>query len=166
MKKHVVDTSKAWVPDGWTLEENRSLGKIDITNITLWQSEKQKTGWHNGNELNKEVKNPMTSAVLRYLLDNPELIPEEWKDKYVYFHGTILRSSFGDRYVLCLYWGGGGWGWSVRWLDNDWHDRNFSAVLASSALSTSETENSSDTRIESFVFELKDLIKKYEKNSD
>jgi len=139
-KKHNINTSKTWIPDGYTLEENRSLGKIEWNpeNITLWLSEKQKTSYVKGEDLLKEIKNPLTSSVLRYLLDNQELIPEKWKEKtngyitWIYFHGTVLRDSYGGRCVLCLCWVGGWWDWRVLWLDNDWRAFDPSAVLASS----------------------------------
>lgn len=50
---------------------------------------------------------------------NRHLIPEELKDKIIFFDGEgdeMLRRPSGRRYSLCLYWRGGGWRWSYGWL--------------------------------------------------
>jgi len=68
--------------------------------------------------------------------ENPELIPEHWKEQtdgnttYRYFDGTVLRNPFGSRCVLCLYFWGGGWRWSYGWLGSGWYSFSPSAVLA------------------------------------
>jgi len=47
----------------------------------------------------------MNANVLDYLLAHPELIPEDWKNKYVFFWGTIYRySSGGLRSLPLLEW--------------------------------------------------------------
>lgn len=46
----------------------------------------------------------LNSNALKFLLDNPSLIPNDWKGKFVSFFGTIFRSTGNNRYVLCLYW--------------------------------------------------------------
>jgi hypothetical protein len=71
------------------------------------------------------------------LWENQHLIPESWKEKvngntrYIFFDGTVLRRSDGDRYVLYLYWGDGQWRWHVRWLVYGWDGNRPSAALAS-----------------------------------
>jgi len=40
---------------------------------------------------------------------------------WVDFPGTTIRVPFGHQYVLDLYFGGSGWYWYVRWLENDWN---------------------------------------------
>ena len=130
-----TDTTKPWIPEGYKLESHdQSLGKIDVKDIELYLSDEQKNGGYiKGEELLEELKDkkPLNSAVLKYLLDNPKHIPEEWKGKYVYFWGTILRSSVGSRRVLCLCYRGSQWDWHFAWLVDDWIDFSPSAVLAS-----------------------------------
>ena len=130
-----IDTSKPFIPDRYSLEENIDLGIIDWNpkKVSLYLSEKQKTGYISGEELREELKDkkPLNSAVLKFLLDNPKEIPEEWKGKYVYFFGTILRGPGGLRRVLFLYWYGDGWRWCYDWLGDDWRANHPSAVLAS-----------------------------------
>jgi len=120
MKKHIIDTSKAWIPEGFTEISHTDVGKLDWNKIKLdlYQSEKQKTGCIKGEDLLKEIKSPLNSAVAKYLFEHQDLIPEEWKKFWgIYFFGTVLRSSIGGRRVLYLDWRGGGWHWGVGWLN-------------------------------------------------
>ena len=77
----------------------------------------------------------LDAKVLQTLLENQSLIPERWKEKtngfttYIFFDGTELRSSIGDRYVLYLYRYDSGWDWSSSWLGLGWDARSPSAVL-------------------------------------
>lgn len=86
----------------------------------------------------KESKNIRLDAdIFLALWENQYLIPESWKEKvggntrYIFFDGTVLRSSDGRRYVLYLCWDGGAWYWYVRWLGIDWNAGGPSAVLVS-----------------------------------
>lgn len=143
MKKHIIKTSEPWIPDGYTLESNTDLGTLDLSKIKLgsFQLEKQKTGYIGGENLLKEIKQPLNSSVFKYLLDHQELIPKEW-EKYwsVSFFGTVLRDSSGNRCVLYLYRYEGKWRWHVSWLGYGWGAGNLSAVLASSELSSTHSE--------------------------
>jgi hypothetical protein len=69
------------------------------------------------------------------LLANPELIPEEWKGKFIFFWGTIYRNSDGSLYVRYLNWNGDQWNWNFNCLDNDWNDNNPAAVSANRFIS-------------------------------
>ena len=114
--KIIIDCDKdPFCPEGWTVEEHKKGGKLEWNpkNISLYLSENQRNGLIKGNELHKELKDkPILNAnVLDYLLAHPELIPEEWKGKYVFFWGTIYRDSVSDLDVRCLCWGGGRWYW-------------------------------------------------------
>ena len=73
----------------------------------------------------------LPAHVLDYLLEHPDLIPESWKGKPIFFWGTIYCSSDGSLCVRCLYWDGGRWYWGNRWLDYVWFDYDPSAVCAS-----------------------------------
>lgn len=122
-------------PEGWKVETHKKGGVItwDASKVSLYLSEKQKNGTIEGNKLRKELegKNVLNANVLEFLLEHQELIPEAWKDKYVYFWGTIYRGPDGRRFVLYLYWNDGRWDWSYDWLVDDWYVNNPSAVLAS-----------------------------------
>ncbi len=137
MKKLFDTTKKPKIPyKDWTIQSNdTSLGKIDLSKIELYLDDDQKDGKYiEGNLLLGKLKGkPILNAnVLDYLLKHKNLIPESWKDKYVYFWGTIYRDSFGNLCVRYLCWGGGSWNWGSRWLDGGWHSGSPAAMLASS----------------------------------
>ena len=123
-----------FIPNGWSVEEHKKGGlfKFDPSKISFYLSKKQKKGTISGHDLHKELANKpvMNANVLDYLLAHPELIPEEWKGKYIFFWGTIYRLSDGDLYVRYLDWLGSQWFWNYHWLDNAFNSVN-PAALAS-----------------------------------
>lgn len=122
-------------PEGWTVEEHRRSGRMvwDPKRVSLYLSDRQRGSMMiKGNELRKELasKTVLNANVLDYLLKHPDRIPEEWKDKYVFFWGTIYRDRDGCLFVRDLFWFGDGWYWDYRWLGGAW-DSEDPAVLAS-----------------------------------
>lgn len=133
--EHLIDCNvNPFIPKGWTVEEHKKGGsfKFDPAKISLYLSKKQKKGSIGGHDLHKELadKPVMNANVLDYLLAHPELIPEEWKGKYIFFWGTIYRYSDGCLFVRCLYWDGSEWYWYYCWLDDDFFSDD-PAALAS-----------------------------------
>lgn len=133
--EHLINCdTNPFIPDGWSLEEHQKGGliKFDPKNISLYLSKRQKKGRINGHDLRQELMDQpvMNANVLDYLLAHPELIPTTWKDKYIFFWGTIYRNSDGDLCVRCLVWYGSGWGWDYGWLVSDF-DSDYPAALAS-----------------------------------
>lgn len=150
--EHAIDLgTDPFLPDGWKVEEHRK-GKVaklerkgddlylDGKKIDFYLSKPQKK--RNvivGDELRKDLaKQPVLNAnVLDYLLKNPHLIPEMWKKDekenthYIFFWGTIYRSSDGRLCVRYLYWVGDWWNWSCGWLGNVWDDDDPAVVSAS-----------------------------------
>ncbi|PCI30256.1 hypothetical protein COB55_00550 [Candidatus Wolfebacteria bacterium] len=135
-----------FIPEGWNvlLDEvqlpNRVLGKIKLNKqltdiIELFISEQQKGDKViNGNKLREILKDKRvyTAHVLDYLLENTRLIPEEWKEKTIFFWGTIyLRAGDGRLYVRCLGWRDDRWSWSCYRLVSGWNAGHVSAVSAS-----------------------------------
>lgn len=123
--KRIIDCDTLpFIPDDWEIVEHRKGGKLEWNpeKVSLYLSKIQKTGRIGGNELRNELtKKPVLNAcVLDYLLANPHLIPDEWKDKNVFFWGTVYRSRNGYLYVRYLFWCGGKWYWSTHWLDGGW----------------------------------------------
>ena len=124
MIERLIDCdANPFIPGGWSVEEHKKGGmfKFNPEKISLYLSKKQKKGSIEGNDIRKELANqPVLNAnVLDYLLAHPELIPEEWKGKYIFFWGTIYRGSDGDLYVRCLHWNGSRWLWFYFWLGRD-----------------------------------------------
>ncbi len=123
---------------GWSIEEQDSnalaLTEIDLSKIELTLTLKEGESSVNGEENLRRLKNTgnirLDAKVFETLRQNKKMIPESWKGKYVYFHGTVLRNPRGHRCVLYLYRNDGKWYWNYDWLDNDWNGRSPSAVLA------------------------------------
>lgn len=134
MIEHFIDCDAGpFIPDGWIVEEHKKGGLWKWNpRIPLYLSKKQKKGSIGGHDLLKELSDkPILNAnVLDYLLAHPELIPEEWKGKAIFFWGTIYRDSDGHLRVRCLLWDGSRWDWHYFWLDNDFGSDN-PAALAS-----------------------------------
>ncbi len=133
---HIIDCdANPFIPNGWTVHSHTKGGQLafDPNKIELYLSGEQKNGGViGGNRLLKMLaKRPTLNAnVLDYLLANPNLIPEEWKGKYVFFFGTIYRDSYGFLFVRCLRWGGDRWYSDYHWLGHDWYSSHPVAVLA------------------------------------
>lgn len=137
---HVIDgDADPFVFDGWKVEEHKKTGQFvwDPAKVELCLSKNQKGGKViEGNKLRKELENnPMWNAnLLDYLLKNPHLIPEEWKQdekgntRYIFFWGTIYRGSVDRLCVRCLCWVDRRWDWDCHWLDNYyWNDHDLAA---------------------------------------
>lgn len=134
--EHIIDPDvDPFIPDGWTVEEHKKMGqwKFNPAEISFFLSNKQKKGSIVGHDLRKELakRAVLNANVLDYLLAHPELIPDKWKGKYIFFWGTIYRDSVGRLYARCLRWGGGRWDWDYRWLGRDFYDNNPAMILAS-----------------------------------
>ncbi len=141
-----------FIGEGWSIEEQdeKSLALTEINfsevmfNSTLEKGEKSIKGEDNLKRLKEKNCIRLDAGIFKTLWENQILIPEKWKEKtkgnitYIFFDGTILRSSRGHRSVLCLYWLDGRGYWLCIWLENDWDANAPSAVLASSTL-VSET---------------------------
>lgn len=107
-----------WCPDGFTVEKDNGNYTEEPSKISFKQASAAE-------ENNKEALN---SNTLKYFLDHQDKTPTDWKGRYVYFFGTVLRDSRGGRYVLCLCWGDGAWRWGYRWLVNAFYAQSQSAV--------------------------------------
>lgn len=128
--QHVVDCDVAPLPlDDWEVEEHRKGGqfKFDILSLEktkFYVSPNQTDGKYiEGNLLRKELANVpvMNSNVLDYLLDNYEFIPKEWRNKDLYFWGTIYRSPAGRLFVRHLFNNDACiWITSFRRLNEEW----------------------------------------------
>ncbi len=135
--KHLIDLdADPFVPDNsWHVEEHIKGGKFkfDPKKVVLCLYEEQQNGGViNGNKLRKKLKGKsvFNANLLDFLWAHPNLIPEEWKGKVVYFWGTIYRPSDDRLYVRGLIWYNDEWRWRCLWLDKDFDDNSPAAVLA------------------------------------
>ena len=124
---HVIDLdADPFVPKDWMVEEHQKGGNFrwDASRVIPLISKKNESGgWLQGNTLRKELKEkPVFNAnLLDYLLMHPSLIPADWKDKYIFFWGTIYRQPDGGMGVRCIYWHRDRWLWRGGWLIHQWH---------------------------------------------
>jgi len=122
--KHIINCdADPFIPEDWKVEEHVKDGQLlwNPADVDLYLDGGQKNGQRIiGTKLRNRLarKRVYNANVLDYLLANLELIPEEWKGKWIFFWGTIYRNSFGCLCVRCLGWGGVRWHWYYRWLDN------------------------------------------------
>lgn len=135
----------AFIGEGWSIveqdERSLKLGEVDLTKVNFKTMLKDRESSVVGEEKLKRLKDAghirLDAKVFQTLWENQHLIPASWKEPangnttYVFFDGTILRRSSGNRYVLCLCWSDGGWRWYYAWLVNEWYAGRPSAVLAS-----------------------------------
>ncbi len=141
LTEHLIDLdTKPFVPDGWSVEKHNKGGQFqwDGAKVKLYLARGQKNGKviegnKLRNKLRKELakKHVFNANLLDYLLAHPHLIPEEWKEKAVFFWGTIYRDRGGGLYVRCLFWSGDGWNRDFGWLDRGWSGGSPAVVDAS-----------------------------------
>lgn len=135
---HVIDfETEPYLPDGWSVESHAEAGPLqwDPKHIKLFLSPRQRNGEYiTGHELREELKGiPVYNAnLLDYLLNNPELIPNEWKGKVVEFWGTIFRDSNGFLCVTHLLEN-----FSGHWVRGNWKLNSFFDDTVSTAVFTS-----------------------------
>ena len=135
----------AFIGEGWSIVEqdecSLALTEVDLTKVSfetmLKDGEKTVVGEEKLKRLIASGDIRLDAKVFQTLWENQHLIPASWKEPtngnttYVFFDGTILRNSYGNRCVLCLDWGVGRWNWHYRWLASRWYAYYPSAVLAS-----------------------------------
>ena len=129
----LVDCNVApFVPEGWTVVENRQCGKVRPDDADLYMSEKQKNGPVSGNEFQKKLADlpVLNAAMLDWYLAHPERIPETWKGKLVFFWGTIYRDANGYLFVRVLDWNGDQWNWDGYCLGYDFSSSDPAAVAS------------------------------------
>lgn len=135
----IIDSSALpFIPSGWTVESHdpEAWVSFDSNKANLYWSDLQKgeMRYIEGYKLQKELSGlPILNAnVLDHLLSNKDLIPKNWKNKYIFFWGTIYRSPGGLLAVRCLLWTESlGWHWSGHWLGGSF-GRDCPTVLAGS----------------------------------
>ena len=136
-KDLVIDCdADPYLPFGWRVEQHLKSGsfKWDPTEVELYLDAGQKDGKViSGHELRKKLegKRVLNANVLDWLLAHPQFIPESWKEKYVFFWGTIYHEVGGDLYVRYLSWNGSRWLWRSSWLGNVFGGLDLAALPSS-----------------------------------
>lgn len=127
-----------FVPMDLEVAEHQQGGQFEWNpdKIELYFCDEQKNCVEiDGHELRQKLEERLVpnANVLDYLLKHPQLIPDEWKEKWIYFWGTIYRGSDGSLYVRCLSCYKNQWSWRSVWLDTDLFDCSYSLLLRSTA---------------------------------
>ena len=132
-KKNIIDLdADIFIPPGWKVVEHQKCGqfKWDTSKVELYLCDKQKVGTINGTKLRKLLKDKpvLNACVLDYLLANPQLIPDSWKGKSVFFWGTIYCDSYDALYIRYLCWHDGRWYWCHYRLGSNFDDHDLAAI--------------------------------------
>jgi hypothetical protein len=117
---------KSKTGSGWVMVEKREDGLyVDGRKVILWISKRKGI---TGYELREEVlgKPVLHPNILDALLEYPQLIPEEWKEKskggytrYIFFWGVVFFRHTDNLYVRQLFYDGGGeWGSIAKCLSD------------------------------------------------
>jgi len=134
----------AFIGEGWSIveqdERSLKLSEVDLTKVNFETMLKDRESSVVGEEKLKRLIESgyirLDAKVFQTLWENQHLLPESWKQKtngnttYIFFDGTTLRDSGGDRCVLYLCWHGGEWDWDCLWLDDEFVASSPSLVLA------------------------------------
>ena len=127
---------KSTIPKGyesWKIDYDNGLKEFDPSDLTLHFEPEQNDSYVKGEILAERLKGKAYNAsVLDYLLEHPDLIPKNWKDKLVFFWGTIYRNAAGDLGVRYLHWHDSQWYWLYRYLGSAWGGDNPAAVPSES----------------------------------
>ncbi|WP_445219356.1 hypothetical protein ACKWRH_03655 [Bradyrhizobium sp. Pa8] len=129
-----LDT-EPFVPDRWAVmkgaHQKGGLFNWDPTKVGLYLSKKQQKGrCASGYALYKELgqRSRFNANLLDYLHQNSHLIPCKWKNKYIFFWGTLYHNHNGDPCVRYLYWYREAWRWDYAPLYVLWRDHCPAAV--------------------------------------
>ena len=140
-----ADPSLEGLPEGTIVKVHKVLGRLTWGEfkIRLFRTEEQKlsavyTGeagsevlWHLEQEEELGMK-LLNANVLDFLLEHPQLIPKSWKDKNVYFWGTMFYphpEESSDTIIRYLLWEDGKWSSSYCYMYFSWYDDEPAAVI-------------------------------------
>jgi hypothetical protein len=135
----IVDLSaQPYLPKGWRgIKEHRNRSEIiwHPSKVRLHLSQRQLPNSArsiSGEQLLLELKKlPIYNAnLLDFFLQHKNIIPEDWKDKKIFFWGTIYKRPDGYLCVRCLDWRNGNWEWNHFWLGRDWTAAYPAAIAA------------------------------------
>ena len=126
LTKVSLDTS--WLPEGKTYIK----GEARLTALKSKDSTQTRLDLYVFASLWKLYKTDPTSfeEKMKIIAETSSITIEDLKKKLLFFDGTIVRGSDGERRALYLSWDGSSWVWDSRGLLNEWNDDSPSLVLA------------------------------------
>ncbi|MFZ5391511.1 MAG: hypothetical protein ACOZAJ_04545 [Patescibacteria group bacterium] len=105
---------------GWKIidqdERVRQISEIDLNDIILFSPVKEgetSTGEERLKRLKKDGRILLDFTFLLFILENPQLVPENWKEtidgrpKLITFDGNTLLDPNGRRYMFYVLWSNG-----------------------------------------------------------
>jgi hypothetical protein len=138
--KKTIELPEYSLPEWATLEYDNGIKSFDPSSLVLHLEKEQETSFVVGSTLRERLSNKDSAnfAVLSYLKAHPQLIPSDWKGRFVYGWGTIVRDRDGDLVVpfLCEDDGQVVVGW--YWLVVVWYGASPAARFASTSRSKTE----------------------------
>lgn len=104
--------------DGWELVTNTPLeGEPTLSLAEFLQNRELSVKGETMLERSKAMSNNAAGQLhAERLLEQPDTIPEEWRDYVLVFSGTVWRYPSGSLFVPYLIWFGGEWRLSFHWL--------------------------------------------------
>jgi hypothetical protein len=130
----LIELDAATIPHpGLTVIEHRGSGTFPLNagGIALWSAREQTTdAYLSGYDLRRRLRTkPVLNAnALDSVLKHPRLIPSEWKNKQIYFWGTIYRDLDDEQCVRYLYAPYETWTWGCSSLAERFYDTHLAAL--------------------------------------
>lgn len=124
--------------DDWNIIEEQDKQSLTLTELDLNKvhfvdclkdGEDNIKGEERLSRLKKMGAIRLDVKILQTLLKNQKLIPENWKQLYICFDGTVIRDPNGGRCILYMYWEDDRWNWQCNWLHSDYFINSPSAVF-------------------------------------
>lgn len=106
-KQPTFPTRELKAPMLWHHDKSLGMLLLDFEAVEGYQCEEQRYGGRiRGYDFFEKIKNSTgfwNGCVLDYLIENPKLIPDEWKGLHMPFWGSIFKDEDGELYVKFLY---------------------------------------------------------------
>lgn len=151
---------KQKLPEWATLEYDNGILSFNPSNVTLHLEPEQEKSYLSGPILRERLSNEdsLNLACLQYFVDNPKSFREEWKGKYIFGWGTIVRSRYGNLDVPYLIDRDDRVELRWRWLSDDW-DGHCPAARFASPLASEPKPSLDSLNLEARVQKLEEIIK-------
>lgn len=147
MKIQINDKKQLKPPyEDWELKEDVKTpqGELELDIFEFLRPGEEYIKGETMRERAKELGAVLGERHARTLLERQDELPEEWREFYLVFPGTVWRYRDGFLLVPCLYWDGGRWDLVFGWLEGGWLS---DARIVSLRKSTSASGNLGDLEV-------------------
>lgn len=111
------------IPQGWMVVEDVAPSKFHVKELEFISFLNQGESSINCEVIRQRAVTLKANLGLvdgKRILAEQDKLPVELRDKYIVLPGTLLRAPDGLLRVAYLFWDGGRWCLSFRWLGCDW----------------------------------------------